>query len=232
LPAALAAAQHGGDRLSLVRLGTLFLAWLAADDADSAQRQVDLCMSGWPRDKYSVQNCNRLHAEIEIQLYRGNGAAIWKILSQELPALQRSLIFRVQMFRGLMYDVRARCALAAVMEMPSVASPMDVAECDARRLERENTPWMVPLAQRIRAGIAALRGDQDAAAKFLQTAIAGFESADMPLHAAVSRHRLGELLGGKTGRTLIDEANAWMTGQGVKNPPRMTALYAPGFRNG
>jgi tetratricopeptide (TPR) repeat protein len=231
LPAVLAEVLSRGDLLGLSRVGTLFLHWLAADDANDAQRQVDRCMSGWPRDKYPVQNCNRVHAEIEIQMYRGNGAAAWKIGMHELPTFERSLIFGVQLFRGLMYDMRARCALAAAMEMPDTASPLHAADCDARRLEREGTPWTAPLAQRIRAGIAALRGDKDAAAEFLQSAITGFEAADMPLHAAVSRRRLGELLGGQAGRTLIDQAHAWMTGQGIKNPPRMTALYAPGFRD-
>jgi hypothetical protein len=231
LPAALAAAQSRGDLLAITRLGTIILPSLAADDPDEAQRQVDLCMSGWPRDKYPIQQSNRVYAEMEIQLYRGSGAAAWHNGTKNVPAFERSLMFRVQMFRGLMYDIRGRSALAAAMELPESASPMNAAERAACRLERENTSWMVPFAGRIRAGIAALRDDKGAAAKFLQSAITGFVAADMPLHAAVSRRRLGELLGGQAGRALIDAADAWMTGQGVKNPPRMTALYAPGFRN-
>ncbi len=231
LPAALAAAQSRGDLLDMTRLGTLVLPWLAADDANEAQRQVEACMSGWPRDKYPIQQGNRLYAEVHIHLYRGSRAAAWRISELEVPALERSLIFHIQMFRGLMYDMRARCALAAAMEMPNTALLLYAAQRNARRLERENAPGMVPLAQRIRAGIAALRGEKDAAAEFLQRAVTGFEAADMPLHAAVSRRRLGELLNGQAGRSLIDEADAWMTGQGIKNPPRMTALYAPGFRD-
>ena len=196
------------------------------------QRQVDLCMSGWPRGKYPIQDGNRLYAELEIHLYRRNLVAAWKIGEQELPALEPSLIFRVQLFRGLMYELRARIALAAAMEMPDITLAIGIAEGDARRLERENTPWMAPLARRLRAGIAALRGDNDAAGGFLRSAIEGFQSADMPLHAAVLRRRLGELLGGQAGRALIDEADAWMTGQGIKNPPRMTALYAPDSARG
>ena len=51
----------------------------------------------------------------------------------------------------------------------------------------------------------------------------------MPLYAAVARRRLGALLGGDAGRDLVAQADSWMAGQGIVNPSRMTALFAPGF---
>ena len=50
----------------------------------------------------------------------------------------------------------------------------------------------------------------------------------MRLHAAAARRRLGGLIGGEAGRALVAEADAWMAGQ-VRNPPRTTAMLAPGF---
>ena len=51
----------------------------------------------------------------------------------------------------------------------------------------------------------------------------------MQLCAAAARHRLGTLLGGDEGHTLIRESEAWMTDQTIRDPVRMTALFAPGF---
>jgi serine/threonine protein kinase len=62
---------------------------------------------------------------------------------------------------------------------------------------------------------------------WLATAEAGFETADMALHAAVARHARGALTGGDEGRALMGAANRWMTEQGVRNPARMHAMHAP-----
>jgi hypothetical protein len=37
------------------------------------------------------------------------------------------------------------------------------------------------------------------------------------------------LVGGDRGRELIEAADTWMIGQGIRNPARMTRVYAPGF---
>jgi eukaryotic-like serine/threonine-protein kinase len=45
----------------------------------------------------------------------------------------------------------------------------------------------------------------------------------------VARRRLGELLSGDEGRILVTAANEWMTGEGIRNPDRVTQMEAPGF---
>jgi hypothetical protein len=54
-------------------------------------------------------------------------------------------------------------------------------------------------------------------------------ATNMQLYFAAVRHRRGELLGGDEGRSLVEASNALMAGQGIKNPARITAMYAPGF---
>ena len=66
------------------------------------------------------------------------------------------------------------------------------------------------------------------AAALRASADAQFTATDMALHAAVARRRRGELLGGVQGAALLAEADAWMTGQAIRNPSRMAAMLAPG----
>jgi hypothetical protein len=54
----------------------------------------------------------------------------------------------------------------------------------------------------------------------------------MHLHAAASRRRLGELLGAAPGQALVTEADQWMREQTIRDPARMTSVYAPGFTPG
>ena len=79
------------------------------------------------------------------------------------------------------------------------------------------------------ATVTHLEGRPDDACDMLAAAVAAFERADMTLHAAVVRRRLGVLQADGRGRALVDEADAWMAAHGIKNPARMARMIAPGF---
>jgi hypothetical protein len=85
------------------------------------------------------------------------------------------------------------------------------------------------LARVIRAAVAWQRRDHAAAVQLLGEATEQFESLEMKAHAAATRRRLGQLVGGDQGRELIEAADTWMKSQGIRNPVRMTRVYAPGF---
>ena len=53
----------------------------------------------------------------------------------------------------------------------------------------------------------------------------------MGLHVMVSKRRRGALLGGDEGQELVSTADDWFSNQGVKNPKRMVALFAPGWED-
>jgi hypothetical protein len=63
----------------------------------------------------------------------------------------------------------------------------------------------------------------------LSEAVQSFERAEMQLHAAAARRRLGEKLRDERGSQLVAEADAWMKAQKIKNPEAMTRMLAPGF---
>jgi hypothetical protein len=73
------------------------------------------------------------------------------------------------------------------------------------------------------------RHDAGGARQLLEDAARRLDAAGLHLHAAAARRRLGELVAGDPGRRLVEQADAWMKGQNVCRPDRMTGLLAPGF---
>jgi hypothetical protein len=124
---------------------------------------------------------------------------------------------------------RGCCFLAAAETGTDSGALVKSALRCAGRLRRENLLWANGLAGLLNAGAAACRGNSTRACAALEEAIASFEKAGMALYAAVARRRLGECLADAKGDRLIGEADAAMVERAIRNPIRMTALYAPGF---
>jgi hypothetical protein len=162
-----------------------------------------------------------------VDLYCGNGAAAWTRVGEQWPALARSHLTLVQVIRVMLTNSRARSALAAAGWAGDRRPLWRQAQRDARRMERERMPYAQALAGLIHAGLAAQRGDRAGALKRFAGAADAFDTADMPLFAAASRRRQGELLGGTQGVALIEGANGCMKSHGIGDPLRMAAAFAP-----
>jgi serine/threonine protein kinase len=231
LPILLQEARERGDLYAATNLGTFVghLTWLAADDPEGAEREMHDVMALWSQRGYHVQHLTGLMSRIQIVLYRGDGTTAWRIISQEWPDLERSLFLRVQTVRLFLRDLRARSALAAAGEAVDPQPLLRSARRDLRRIEQEGVPWSQPLAERIRAALAAATGDASEAVRCLERAAAGFDAAGMGLFAMSARRRLGQVVGGDQGRLLMAQADGWMEQQRISNPQRMAAMYMPGF---
>jgi eukaryotic-like serine/threonine-protein kinase len=150
------------------------LMYLAADDPDGAQADIDHAMGRWSHRGYHVQHYLALLARTQIELYAGRGEVAWTLVESGWPELQRSMLLRVQVVRIEATYLRARCALAA--NKPG-------ADRMAASLAGEGVAWAEPLAEVIRAGCA--NADRRS---HLTTAAAAFDRADMALHAAAVRY--------------------------------------------
>jgi hypothetical protein len=231
LPLLLQEARERGDLYAATNLGTFVghLTWLAADDPEGAEHDMQEVMALWSHRGFHVQHLTGLMGRIQIALYRGDGAGAWRIISSEWPELERSLFLRVQTVRLFMRDLRARSALAAARQAAEPGPLLRSARHDMRRIAREGLPWSQPLAERIRAALAAAAGHESEAAQMLERAAAGFDAVNMRLFAAAARRRRGQLVGGDEGRLLMAQADDWMREQQISNHQRMSALYMPGF---
>jgi serine/threonine protein kinase len=203
---------------------------LAADEPGRARKEVREAMARWSQQGFHVQHMNRLHDEALIDLYEGNGRSAYERLTTHWPLLRRHHFLRVQQVYIFLLHLRARCALTAATAAADPRPLFRAAECDAGLLRREQMPWGNALADLVDGGVALGRGDQRRAVDCLRAAVGGCDIGSMRLYAAGARRRLGRLLGGDEGRALTAEADAWMAGQGIRDPGRMTALVFPGPR--
>lgn len=225
-------AERRGDRYASVNLRTrLNLLWLARDDVEGAERDLEDALSHWipSTDSYQVQHFYGLIARCELELYRGRPRAAALALEQGLEALERSLILRVPLARAETDHLRGRVALA--LSQVGVEPEANVREAEklARGLSRQKLPlaaWFHPLLE---AGVANARGDGKETAASLRRAISALEQNDTLLYARAARRRLGQTLGGEEGERLVSEADKWMTSRSVVNPARMAAMLVPGW---
>jgi hypothetical protein len=145
--------------------------------------------------------------------------------------MRRSLFLLVQHGRIEALGVRARVALAAAGSVSGSERGELLAEVrrDARRLRRESSGHAAPTSRMLLAGVAALSGDLAEAVRLCREAEHGFEAADMRLCEKIAARRRGQLLKGDQGDDLMADADTWMSAHGVRDPERMSDVFAPGF---
>ncbi|HMF15807.1 MAG TPA: hypothetical protein VKE98_01315, partial [Gemmataceae bacterium] len=220
-----------GDRLAEANYTTFGgpFVWLAADQPDGAREALANAMGDWSKQEFHVQHFTTLTARAQIELYRGDGPAALQHMNEQWPGMVGSMLLHVECVRIFLVHLRARCALATAASSKDPAQLLRQVAKAAHGLEKEKPPWSRPLPQILRAALAFRAGDKTRAANLLGAAAAALDGADMKLFAAAARRRQGQLLGGENGRTLLTLADAFMTGQKIQNPERMTELFVPGF---
>lgn len=204
---------------SAARLGHVTSYWLVIDQPDEITSALDELTDRWPKDRFFLQHALEAMSRVKIDLYQGRPAQARARLLDVWPKLVASKLERVQYMRIDWLCARARCAIAC--------GDVDSAMRDVAALEAEQMRWSDGLATLMRGMTHIARGDDDAAVTALEAAVLACDDADMKLHAAVARWRLGEVIGGERGRDLQQSAETWMYEQGVRNPAGMLSLVAP-----
>jgi hypothetical protein len=228
LPGLESEARGRGDLYASVFLGAdiAYLAHLAADRPDEADRAWSEAIVKWPHRHYDLTRNWALHARVETALYRGDGAAAWRAVQQEWPDLEGSQLLRVQLVRIISLDFRARSAIAAAFQAghDEKKGLLSAAHADAARIAKEGTPWGDALADHLRAAILFERGGEGDALALLKHAERQYRAVDMRLHAAAASRRIGQL---SSEASRLAEADEFMRAQGVLRPERMAFLLSP-----
>jgi hypothetical protein len=216
-----------------VRVSTMAFLALMRDDVPDAERELELASHLLPKNGFHVQHALSLMTELALILYRGEPARVLAILAERGPTIRRSMLLRVQTLRAPFDEARARaCIMLIASGAPDAPALRKTAEHSVRALEKERMPWTDALASVLRAGLAytsGAKGHREAAIAQLETAEARLDAIGARLLLNVARRRRGALLGGDEGRALALSAEAWMIGEGIRNPEKVCAAYAPGF---
>jgi len=210
------------------RTGLTNVALLVADDVDGARREAADVLAQWSHEGFHFQHYWNLLAQGVTDLYAGDGAAAHARIEALWPALQRSLLLRIQNVFVESTHLRARAALAALDGSSADASRLALVTRSARKLSRVPLGWSRGLATLLDAGLCAARQDRAGAAARFEAAAAQLDRLDMALFAAAAQRRAGELRPRSNGVAKVAAADARMAAQGIVNPARMTALLTPG----
>jgi tetratricopeptide (TPR) repeat protein len=230
LPTYLKDAHVRGDlyEATLLRSRVSYAVLLVLDKPDKARQEIRETVAHWPHRAY-VQHYFDFFGQAEVDLYEGKNEEMWRRVVAAWPGFRRSLLRRIQLVFLESCYLHARAVVGAVAARALPPRALRLAERDARQIEKAGMAWSDPFAQLIRASVAGLRGERQAAAAALASAETGFETTDAGLYAAAARGRRGELIGGTEGEKLVADADAWMTAQRVASPARMRMLLTPGI---
>ncbi|HYV46009.1 MAG TPA: AAA family ATPase [Myxococcaceae bacterium] len=231
LDAQLKEAVARGDRYAETNLARVCnQVWLARDLPEEAELALDASRWTPPEGGYHFQHWFELFARMNVALYRGEPDLLRRF-GKRLREVPLPMFQAMQIARTRTVAQGGRLALADGARATGSArrAAASAAMRAARRVERERTGYGDAWAAMLRAGAAHLRGEREAAAVRLRDALARAEALGMTHYAAAARMRLGAVLGGEEGRALLAGAERWAATEGVRNPPRMFAVLAPGY---
>lgn len=222
-------ATERGDLALVTNLVTVVLPHLAliAGDPAAARAHIEEGRALWPHRGFHLQHVSLRFSETYLHLYLGEGRAAFEAMQRDWSPLRWSLQMQNQVTRVLMLDLRARSALAARGSPSELRSFVAQSERDGRRIRRERAEWAQAFADRIQAAVAWHRGDRGESVRLFRSAADGLDRHSLRLHAAATRRRLGELLGGDEGRDMVGIADAAMLAQQVRDPARLTDMFVP-----
>jgi serine/threonine protein kinase/tetratricopeptide (TPR) repeat protein len=206
---------------------------LAADMPDEARRSLDEALARCSQEEgFQMQHGLHLMGAAAIHLYRGEPEKALRLFERHWGDLQRSFMLEIPMAHMGLLDLRARSAIGCASLRSAVPSQqrawLKTANADIKRMEEEGMGWTNAAALSLRAGVALASGNRTLAREQALAAEAGFQAADMAVHAAVALRRRGELIGGTEGRRLVAEADRRLSAQDIKAPERIAAMLAPG----
>src|SRR5262249_38602133 len=146
------------------------LVHLAADDPETARREMREAIKEWSQRGYHLQHLHVLLGLVRVELYAGDPSAAWRLIETEWPLFYGSLLSRIQEFRIQVLQAGAASALASAAGSPEMHTGLRVAKRLAGRLLREKMPAADATARYVQAALAFYKGHRADGIMFLREA--------------------------------------------------------------
>ena len=146
-------AQERGDLYATTNLSTFYgtIIKLAANERPESESATEAFLNARGGRPLNLEHTSAFDALMHIDLYRGDVTRAWARLGSLWPEYSRSLLFRTQLLRIQMLELRARTAVAAAEKSQQPKPLLLAAGRDARQLEREGQAWGIAHAHYVRA---------------------------------------------------------------------------------
>lgn len=225
LTAFLKDAEERGDTYAEMSMSGNFVDLeLHAGNVEGARHALEESVRLCSRPGFELQQFTIFYGESHFHLYSRSGSTAWSVARERRKNIRNSLLGRVQYIRVMTAYLCGRCALAAAS---GDALLLREAEREASLILSERVSWARPFATQILAGAAVQKGDREKAKALFDSVARDFDEHGMVAYSNASRRRYGELLGGQGGTQLVQEIDAWMYAQGIKNPECAAHIFAP-----
>ncbi len=204
----------------VVRTGFANALWLTSGEDRKAQAALEEAERLCSERQYTLVDGWTLYARCLLDLFCDEPLEALKKLDAAWPRLKKNFYLHVTALRISALEARGRAAMSAFRRGLG-ARFGHLARADARRLEREGTPWSVAIAATLRAGLAP----EHETPERLREAEAAFERADMLMHVQLLRRRRGALLSGDTGRSIVATTDQWALDQGLTDVEGVSRVW-------
>ncbi len=211
-------ARERGNRYmeTMVQLSTGSLLGLVEGRPDRAKEAVAGVLDRWPHAPGSMLHVREVRAQARIALYEGRGPAALKWVEEGLSAARRTGLSLAPTHTAELQWLGGLAALTA--------GDASRAAGFVRACARLDFPWAENMVRLLRVGLARRAGDFAGAIALLRRARETARERGEALYEVAISRRLGEWIGGREGRAQGEAASAWMRGQGIADPERMTAM--------
>jgi len=171
-----------------------------------------------------------LRSHICTELYLANGEEAVRLADELRQKTRRSTVGRIALTRTYALEMLANSRLCAAGGcVPERAAARTAREC-ADKAEAIGLDWTGGLAELWRGGADVIAGLDGDARRHFEDAAERFARLDMRLYAAAARCRLGELVGGDAGASMVEESLATLRSESIARPEKVIAMVAPSFR--
>ncbi len=220
------ATQRGNLRFIATAQTEIYsLVALAKDRPEEAVAAVDEYTRRWSREGlFQLQHQSAMLAHGQINTYRGDADEAYRRMEETWPLLVRSLLLNHRFIRLEGWLLRARCALAYSNAHNCDKASLNLAKSCLNKAGKDAAPWSEAIRTHVAATLARVEGREEDAIAGYRVSLEACVATEQLLHAAAIRRQLGTMVGGDEGRELIDGADTWFRGQGVRNPEAMTNM--------